>query len=290
MDDEVEPPRIGDHYADLGVSQTANRAQIRKAYLNLARTTYPDKKLGKNTDTADFRKVQEAWECLSDSNRRADYDKIYFDVQDSWSSYRKSEASRRAREERRTAEEQAKQERKEAEAERIRKLDEQRHLAQEKARLEKIREEKMRQAEERSREAARRAWDEKQRAAKERIRQERIAEAEKRSEEAAERLRVEHQKAAAERLRATQIEERLDAARRIWEALGQASEASSQETEPTQFLPVDPCAHPQFQWPKQKRQAFYRSDILEFRDSGTAAKFIVGPAARCLASIVDINP
>ncbi|KAI1367010.1 hypothetical protein F5Y08DRAFT_337082 [Xylaria arbuscula] len=189
MDDEVEPPRIADHYANLRVSQTASRGQIQKAYLNLARTTHPDKKFGKATDAADFCKVQEAWECLSDSKRRADYDKIYFDVQDSWFSHRKLEASRRTREERRAAKKQPKQERMAAEAERIRKRDKRRRLAQEKARLEKLREEKTRQAEERSREAARRAWDETQRAAKERLLRERIAEVENGSDATIARMR-----------------------------------------------------------------------------------------------------
>ncbi|KAI1182969.1 hypothetical protein F5B17DRAFT_159908 [Nemania serpens] len=254
MDCASEPPSIADFYADLGVSQTASIKQIRKSYLNLARVTHPDKKLDKSTDAAGFRKVQEAWEYLSDSEKRANYDRIYFDVQDSWSRYKQKQDTWRQRQEQRAAEEQAERERRAAEAERIRKREEQRRISEEKARLEKLREQKARQAEERSRDAARRAWDDRQRAAKERIRQEKVAEAERRSEEAAARRRAEQEKAALERLQAAQMAEKLDTARRRWKDMRATCESSSCKAVPRQSSPIIsvPCAHPQFQWPKGK--------------------------------------
>ncbi|KAF2966485.1 hypothetical protein GQX73_g7104 [Xylaria multiplex] len=246
-----------DYYADLGVSQSASKQQIRRAYLSLARATHPDKKPDKSTDAAGFRKVQEAWEYLSDSTKRANYDKIYLDVQYAWARYKEEQEWGRQREERRAAEARAERERKAAEAERARKREEQRRAAEEKARLDKLREEKARQAEERSHEAARRGWDDRQRAAEERMHQERVAEAERRSEEVAARRRLEQEKEASERLRAAELEERLDTARRRWKEMREACESSSCKTELRQPSPIlsTGCAHPRFQWPKRKAQA-----------------------------------
>ncbi|KAI1116483.1 hypothetical protein F5Y14DRAFT_66558 [Nemania sp. NC0429] len=257
MENLNEPPSIADYYADLGVSQSDSIKQIRKAYHNLARATHPDKKHDKSSDAADFRKVQEAWEYLSNPNKRAYYDKIYFDVQDEWAKHRQKQDEWRQREERCAAEEQAERERRAAGAERIKKREEERRISEEKARLEKLREQKEREAEERSRAAAQRAWDDRQRAAREKIHQERVAEAERRSAEAAARLRVEQEKAALERLRAAQVEEKLDTARRRWKDMRDACESTSNKTAPRQSSPIfsNTCAHPRFQWPKGKGQA-----------------------------------
>ncbi|KAI1421688.1 hypothetical protein F5Y12DRAFT_800716 [Xylaria sp. FL1777] len=225
MDYINKPPKIADYYADLGVCQTASKQQIRKAYRNLVIITHPDKKSDKSTDAADFRKVQEAWECLRDPTKRANYDEIYFDVQDAWNLYRQKQNERRTREERRAAEEQAESERRAAEAEQIRKREEQRQADEERARLEKLREQKVRQAEERSRDAARRAWEERQYAARKRMFQEKVAEAERRSEEAAARRRAEQEKEASERLKMAQVEEKLNTARRRWKDMREAWES-----------------------------------------------------------------
>ncbi|KAI2635229.1 hypothetical protein GGS21DRAFT_490442 [Xylaria nigripes] len=254
MSDIDEPPETPDYYANLCVSQTASKQQIRKAYLNLAKVTHPDKKGGNPDDAADFRQVNEAWEFLSDPVKRERYDRIYLDVQDAWYQYKQKKYERIRREERRAAKEKSRREREAAEAERIRKGEKQRRAAEEKARLEKLREKKMKQAEERSREVARRAWEERQRAARERILQEKAAEAERRSEEAAARMRIEQEKAAIERLKAYEIEERLSTARRKWKDMRQACEAYGQaeprHSTPSQFKE---CAHPQFQWKKKGR-------------------------------------
>ena len=57
---ENNTPR--NYYADLGVSPSATAAEIRAAFLRLARVHHPDKK--DDDDSSEFRKVQEAYEHL----------------------------------------------------------------------------------------------------------------------------------------------------------------------------------------------------------------------------------
>lgn len=67
------------HYRVLGVSRTASSAQLRTAYLALARRLHPDR-LGELSPadraaaTARMAAVNEAWSVLSDPARRAAYD------------------------------------------------------------------------------------------------------------------------------------------------------------------------------------------------------------------------
>lgn len=64
-----------DYYKILGVPRTATEEEIRKARLKLARKYHPDLNKG-NKDSADkFKEVQEAYEVLSDAEKRAKYDK-----------------------------------------------------------------------------------------------------------------------------------------------------------------------------------------------------------------------
>ncbi len=69
-----------DHYRLLGVSRTADRAQIRTAYFKLARVFHPDSQFGKQLGTFKgkmegvFGKLAEAYEVLRRQNRRAEYD------------------------------------------------------------------------------------------------------------------------------------------------------------------------------------------------------------------------
>ncbi|KAI0450039.1 DnaJ-domain-containing protein [Xylaria acuta] len=97
MDEAVDPPSTPDYYRDLGVSQTANAAAIREAFTKLALATHPDKNVGKTNGAADFRKVHEAYEFLSDPEKRASYDRTYLRVQRAWARYyeRQKEQSRR---------------------------------------------------------------------------------------------------------------------------------------------------------------------------------------------------
>ena len=59
-----------DYYEVLGVNKTASQAEIKKAYRILAKTHHPDK----GGDEAKFKEVKQAYEILSDDNKRAHYD------------------------------------------------------------------------------------------------------------------------------------------------------------------------------------------------------------------------
>jgi len=59
-----------DHYQTLGVAKNATPEDIKKAYRRLAAIHHPDK----GGDTAEFQKVQAAYETLSDPQKRQEYD------------------------------------------------------------------------------------------------------------------------------------------------------------------------------------------------------------------------
>jgi curved DNA-binding protein len=59
-----------DYYELLGVSKTASPDEIKKAYRRLAAKHHPDR----GGDTAKFQEIQAAYDILSDSNKRAQYD------------------------------------------------------------------------------------------------------------------------------------------------------------------------------------------------------------------------
>jgi len=64
-----------DYYDVLGVSRGADDDQIKKAYRRLARKYHPD--VSKDTNAAEkFKEVQEAYQVLSDKNKRAAYDQF----------------------------------------------------------------------------------------------------------------------------------------------------------------------------------------------------------------------
>jgi Ca-activated chloride channel family protein len=63
-----------DHYTVLNVSVDATADEIRHAYRQLARQVHPDMQDSQGTALL-FRQVQEAYEVLSDPNRRAAYDR-----------------------------------------------------------------------------------------------------------------------------------------------------------------------------------------------------------------------
>lgn len=64
-----------DYYKILGVSEDADKADIKKAYRKLARKYHPD--VSSEHDAADrFKEVSEAWEVLGSDERRAEYDQL----------------------------------------------------------------------------------------------------------------------------------------------------------------------------------------------------------------------
>ena len=64
-----------DPYAVLGVARDASVSEIRRAYVALARSTHPDVR-GDDPDAAEqMRRINLAWEMLSNADSRADIDR-----------------------------------------------------------------------------------------------------------------------------------------------------------------------------------------------------------------------
>lgn len=64
-----------DYYKTLGVNREASAADIRKAYKKLARKYHPDVKPNDKDAEETFKKVQEAYEVLGDTEKREQYDR-----------------------------------------------------------------------------------------------------------------------------------------------------------------------------------------------------------------------
>lgn len=62
------------HYEVLGVSQTATDAEIKSAFRKKAKQYHPDVNQGDAASEAKFKQVNEAYEILKDSQKRAHYD------------------------------------------------------------------------------------------------------------------------------------------------------------------------------------------------------------------------
>ncbi|HCZ08941.1 MAG TPA: molecular chaperone DnaJ, partial [Flavobacteriales bacterium] len=65
-----------DFYEILGVDRGASEADIKKAYRKLAIKFHPDKNPDDSSAEARFKEAAEAYEVLSDQNKRAKYDRF----------------------------------------------------------------------------------------------------------------------------------------------------------------------------------------------------------------------
>ena len=66
-----------DYYETLGVDRTASEDELKKAYRKMARQHHPDLQTGeaqKKSSEEKFKEVNEAYETLSDQDKRKRYD------------------------------------------------------------------------------------------------------------------------------------------------------------------------------------------------------------------------
>jgi molecular chaperone DnaJ len=72
----MPPSNKADYYEILAVSRTAGDDEIKKAYRKLAVQFHPDRNPGNKQAEERFKEINEAYQVLSDSDRRAKYDRF----------------------------------------------------------------------------------------------------------------------------------------------------------------------------------------------------------------------
>ena len=72
---------MSDPYSTLGVSRTATEAEIKSAYRKLAKELHPDRNKDKPDASERFSKVTQAYDLLSDSSKRAQFDRGEIDAE-----------------------------------------------------------------------------------------------------------------------------------------------------------------------------------------------------------------
>lgn len=65
-----------DYYQTLGIPKNAEEKEIKKAYRKLARAYHPDKNPGDKSAEEKFKEINEAYEVLSDPDKRQKYDQF----------------------------------------------------------------------------------------------------------------------------------------------------------------------------------------------------------------------
>ncbi len=70
------PVQYKDYYATLGVPKNASQDELRKAFRKLARTHHPDVSKDKKGAEAKFKEINEAYDVLSDPEKRQKYDTL----------------------------------------------------------------------------------------------------------------------------------------------------------------------------------------------------------------------
>jgi DnaJ-class molecular chaperone len=65
-----------DYYQALGVSESATQDEIKKAYREIAKKNHPDKNPGNKAAEEKFKEASEAYETLSDPDKRTKYDQL----------------------------------------------------------------------------------------------------------------------------------------------------------------------------------------------------------------------
>ena len=65
-----------DYYEILGVSREADGAELKRAYRRLAMEHHPDRNPGNKEAEARFKEASEAYQVLSDADKRARYDRF----------------------------------------------------------------------------------------------------------------------------------------------------------------------------------------------------------------------
>ncbi|HYH12837.1 MAG TPA: DnaJ C-terminal domain-containing protein [Thermomicrobiales bacterium] len=80
----MSPVQFKDYYAILGVNRDADQKEIKRAFRKKARESHPDVNRDDPNAEATFKDINEAYEVLSDSEKRAMYDRYGTD----WQRYR----------------------------------------------------------------------------------------------------------------------------------------------------------------------------------------------------------
>ena len=75
------PVQFRDYYETLGVPKTATSDEIRSAFRKLARKYHPDVAKDKKTAEEKFKQINEAYEVLSDKDKREKFDRLGADWQ-----------------------------------------------------------------------------------------------------------------------------------------------------------------------------------------------------------------